>query len=902
MDSPGEELNHRQDSSGSANHRPQAPGSGSVRDRLEQGLWRSARLLGEALLGPVDRLGQLARPAGGLIQRDRALGLLYLRNAMAMQDTLGTGLARDYGRLLDRSAALDVLLARELAELLPMQLARVEESHRRRLLDILEWTIQRRPRLVLPVAQQLPVLLSEMNDRSLRRFLEQGMKLHLEDQRKLASFLRVESDAALTALKKLRRGLALKDVLGVLSLYARAHCGEDVRILSAGSLQQSLDPVQGGRSARAFTDGHDIYLPDVVDMFGDERDFQVYRVGTAHAAGYLEFGTFDLYLDDLPGEWPNRRPGESELERLFRSMPRSRLARNLFQVIEDTRVLAALDSFYPGVARARARLTAPLAGLRPDPASLGAVERVLELLARRAWAPDSQDLAGLGPVGRPDHLSPMVQDLVDRAWERIEPVKARGKDVAASAQLLVELYPMLLGLEQRASNLGPPPRDIRTARAGRFRRRRASPPHHGKRPVSPAGFPSKSSPEAAESAPPGATLAPQRRSRASRSLDERIYSVLDKFKQRGEAASYSQVRRVLRSSRVPVDYREMEAWLASREGPSGGLVEDREPPAPSMGQLARPLKEGVMEPSRPGRAERLASYHEWDAGIGDYKPDWVRVMELPLAEGSEGFVQQVMSANRSMILTLRRQFEALRPRDMALERALSDGDSLDLDRVVSAVIARRTGDVPSDRLYQRKRRDRRDVAVAFLLDMSSSTNEVVGRDGKRVIQVEKEALVLMAEALEAIGDSFAIFGFSGYGRDQVAFYVAKDFHQPHGAAIRRRIGRMGWRMENRDGAAIRHATARLDGFPAQVKLLMILSDGKPLDCGCHDYHDRYAQEDTRMALREARKMGVHPFCITVDPQGREYLRRMYGETGYTIIDRIEALPARLPRIYRRLST
>jgi len=183
--------------------------------------------------------------------------------------------------------------------------------------------------------------------------------------------------------------------------------------------------------------------------------------------------------------------------------------------------------------------------------------------------------------------------------------------------------------------------------------------------------------------------------------------------------------------------------------------------------------------------------------------------------------------------------------------------------------------------------------------MSSSTNEVVSAGKKRIIEVEKEALVLIAEAVDAIGDAFAIWGWSGYGRHQVAFYVAKDFADPYDDAVRERIGRISWKMENRDGAAIRHATRRLAEWPARVRLLILLSDGKPLDCGCDQYFDHYAQEDTRTALREARKAGVHPFCVTVDPLGREYLGRMYGDAAYTIIDKVESLPQRIPRLYRR---
>ncbi|HND34907.1 MAG TPA: VWA domain-containing protein, partial [Myxococcota bacterium] len=187
------------------------------------------------------------------------------------------------------------------------------------------------------------------------------------------------------------------------------------------------------------------------------------------------------------------------------------------------------------------------------------------------------------------------------------------------------------------------------------------------------------------------------------------------------------------------------------------------------------------------------------------------------------------------------------------------------------------------------------------LDMSSSTNESADGSSRRIIDVEKEALILAAEALHSLGDSFAVFGFSGYGRGQVVFYVAKDFHEPWNDKTRSRVGNLNFKMENRDGAAIRHATARLLARPARARLLMLLSDGKPLDCGCDHYYDRYAQDDTRAALREARKGGVHPFCITVDPAARAYLPRMYGDVAYTVIDRVEQLPAQLLRVYRRMA-
>ena len=325
---------------------------------------------------------------------------------------------------------------------------------------------------------------------------------------------------------------------------------------------------------------------------------------------------------------------------------------------------------------------------------------------------------------------------------------------------------------------------------------------------------------------------------------------------------------------------------------------------------------GVSEPERPSAVDQTVGaslekdasptgeqylYPEWDAVIADHKPAWVKLTEYRLEPGSGEFVRRVQDEHGALIGRIRRAFEALRPDATRRVRGLPDGDEIDLDRAIQARIQRRAGGTGSDRIYSRRQRQDRDVAVAFLVDMSSSTNEVVNADNKRIIEVEKEALVLICEAVDAIGDRCAIWGFSGYGRDQVAFYIAKELDEPFTETVRERIGRISWKMENRDGAAIRHATRRLASDPAKVKLLLLLSDGKPLDCGCDHYADRYAQEDTRAALAEARLAGVHPFCITIDPSGPAYLGDMYGETGFTVIDRVERLPERLPLIYRRLT-
>ncbi|HEV2763563.1 MAG TPA: VWA domain-containing protein, partial [Pyrinomonadaceae bacterium] len=265
-------------------------------------------------------------------------------------------------------------------------------------------------------------------------------------------------------------------------------------------------------------------------------------------------------------------------------------------------------------------------------------------------------------------------------------------------------------------------------------------------------------------------------------------------------------------------------------------------------------------------------YDEWDRELGDTRVGWCRVVEKPVraderhAREARRFVEQTRERYRGVISSIRRQFQLMRPESLKRIKNELDGEEYDLDAVINYVADRRADGQQSERLYTKRLRRERDVAVAFLLDQSSSTARTIGRNplqpytypGRRIIEVEKEGLVLMSEALEAVGDAYAIYGFTSEGRRNVKFYLIKDFSEHHSDEIERRIGQINYQNNTRLGAAVRHAAARLRRQEARTRLLIVLSDGRPYD---HDYGDaRYAREDTREALRQARADGVTPFC------------------------------------------
>lgn len=312
----------------------------------------------------------------------------------------------------------------------------------------------------------------------------------------------------------------------------------------------------------------------------------------------------------------------------------------------------------------------------------------------------------------------------------------------------------------------------------------------------------------------------------------------------------------------------------------------------------------ALEDDQRGRHETERSrghaflYDEWDGVIQDYRSGWCRVVEWVAPEGSSEFVKTTLTEHGPAVRLLRRYFESLRPLGLRRVHGWTDGEELDLNALVRRAADLAAGVEPSDRVFIRREKRERDVAVAFLVDMSGSTSRQIESDGRRVIDVEKEGLALLCEALEAVGDQYAVYGYSGQGRRQVDFIIVKDFDELASGRAAQRIGAVAPLRQNRDGAAIRHAARKLLARNARTRLLVLISDGKPLDDG---YTDEYSLEDTKMALREARTRGIHPFCITVDRDADDYLRRMYGEVRYLVIDNASALPERLPRMYQQLT-
>ena len=266
--------------------------------------------------------------------------------------------------------------------------------------------------------------------------------------------------------------------------------------------------------------------------------------------------------------------------------------------------------------------------------------------------------------------------------------------------------------------------------------------------------------------------------------------------------------------------------------------------------------------------------------------------ELDVHPGDEDFVPRTLARYAGLVGQLRKVFEALRGDHRRLKRQM-DGDDVDLDALVEALVDHRGGAELSERLFTRHVKSERDIAVMFMVDMSGSTKGWIN-------DAERESLVLLCEALEVLGDRYGIYGFSGMTRKRCEVYRVKRFDEPYSAAVRRRISGIRPQDYTRMGVAIRHLTGRLREVEARTKLLITLSDGKPDDYD--GYRGEYGIEDTRQALVEAKRDGIHAFCITIDAHARDYLPHMYGAVNYTLVDDVRRLPIKVSDIYRRLTT
>jgi len=807
-----------------------------------------------------------------------------------------------------------------------------------------------------------PFVRSRLTAEQMGRWAETGIEILKQGNAEGAeAYFRLESTRAEEMLRALSARVELPAVSSMLRLYAKALSGEQVAVLSSEEL---VDRNIGWMSESApTTEGTTIYLPPFVSSFPEQAsNFQVYKVYTTHQTGRLEFGSFGYRWGEQgpltpstvvdreqrraaalaergidateaaaateateAGEVaPVERLASTAMQRYFNMFSDRLLISGLFTIAEDTRVDAFVSREYGGIRAWLARLQSIESERRPEVRAMGLRQAFVENLLRAS-------------LGRPDTVRwPLtMQDTLAQALAALKIAEQPGATVQDTAEVAAALYDIAMRIPNlpqdaiEADWLAPDEDMISIA------------------PDMPGGGEGGDAPM-----PSGEEMAfqnpeqPEFRGDFKPELVQLMMKLKDQQggQQDGTASPLTkeQLMELLQNS-VEITISEWaEGDLASSLGMFlDNLEKDSATPA------SEKKGEDGESGDEPGGGEGADDeelkvevewhyYDEWDFRASDYRPRWCRVGERLGDEGDTEYYEEILRKHHGLVMETRRQFELMRPESFRKMRRLEDGHEIDLDEAISFHIDKKAGVGPLARVYSRRNKIERDVAVAFLLDMSASTDEEIEKQRqkyeeeeedfqgdpskyfqwlaqrrakqaieppKRIIDLEKESTVLVVEALEAIGDAYGIYGFSGYGRDNVEFHVIKDLDEEFSDRVRKRIDKIDPVRSTRMGPAIRHATHKLDQYDAKVKILIMVSDGRPQD---HGYgRDRtekeYAVHDTKQALNEAKRIGVTPFLITVDKEGHDYLKQMCDDIGYEVVDNIESLPRRLPTLYRHLA-
>ncbi|GBD10950.1 hypothetical protein HRbin23_00600 [bacterium HR23] len=812
-------------------------------------------------------------------------------------------------------------------------LAQVDTSAHATLLSMAEALLAVSPEALPDFLKSAPAVLERITLAQMEMWFAEGVRLLRSHREAGLGYFRRETSRSAQVLEALSSAVELARVKDLMRLYCRALAGSQVEIASSQELvQKGIGWVD---KEKPTTEGSTVYLPPVVNRYpSKEQNFAWYKVVATHQVAHLEFGSFAfsyqrpsaLFKDLRPRLAPAQPPGEgawlTDMHRFFALFPEKRLALDIFTVLEDGRLDARVQREYAGIRSAYQRVQQDSLAERPALEDLPAREALVELLVRLTLQ-----------RYRLPTPTPYLKEA--RALARLARLLARPEaTVEDTAEATLRAYAII----SRIPNQQLPQEQWQEQDLSQDQEEQEQQGDDLLQQVLQSVSPQQRREQQAQEQP----------YQSPKDVDYRgefkpeLVQLLAKLKQTGE-------QRQGQTSPAPITRELLEQLLresADLEAEQGDISQAvgmfannimreagiaQPPPVPAFGQ--GPLvhiddEGGPLEATEPN----TYLYDEWDFRAGDYKPRWCLVREKPMAEGDTAFWEQTLQTYASLVHQVRKQFELAVPEAFRKIKRLKDGEEFDLDAVLEAMVDKRAGLTPSEKIYWRRNKVERDVAVAFVLDMSASTAEAIEegkqdawdapddpveymlwlrsrrgepsrRTYKRIIDLEKESLVILIQALQTLGDQYGIYGFSGYGRENVEFYAIKDITEPFSDALKRRIDKISPLHATRMGPAIRHATAKLEAVQAKTKVLFLLSDGRPQDRGYsrEGVEKEYAVHDTHKALLEAKQKSIVPFCLTVDKNGHDYLKTMCADIGYEVLADIYSLPQRLPLLYRRLT-
>ena len=710
-----------------------------------------------------------------------------------------------------------------------------------------------------------------LSKEALNRFVSVGLEKLKRNPKLTKKFLSLESKLGIDTFTDMQVTIHISRVRQQLNRYLMARTGLAVSVRPLSLLPDSLltDP---HKIIFVCSDGKFIYLPDEISHFPQKAEnIALYKCLARLEAGHYEFGTFDFDLEkamekcrDIPElkdydlKFDVIQNGEdlSDLERFFSYFPVTALAADLFTIFEHGRIRLMLHRQYPGLVRQ----------------TLPVLQREAERMIKNHKPVDMVFLLylwiALG-ISEKEHsdLDAKIYNYTKQLKGSFETGINENSTVESCAELVVRIYPEMERLLNQTS--------------------------YDKKELKGFYKPMQT--------PFGRTLRPDLFFRANRKY-ERLARILKvQLVEKGFEVYTSDIKKRLMENNGRVSHQDLkEIILCFRKNHGPHMLSQQKVSIDlSWMDLSELLGTDDTIVLQKEDFSGIVTWHkEWDCNLQDYLHSHVRVLDKSITEKESDFYKLTLKHYRGLVKRIRYAFELLKPEGLIRLRQWTEGDEFDYRALLDFAIDKKAGKIPSDRLYIKHIKQTRDVAVLLLVDLSRSTANAVLGSNATVLDVEKEAIVLFCEALEVVGDAFAIAGFSGTGRLGVDYFRIKNLDENMDDTVKRRINAMTPQRSTRMGAAIRHATRELKEISSKVRLLIILGDGFPNDV---DYKQNYAIEDTRKAIFEARSKNIYTHAITVNFAGDPKLDDLYGNVHHNVISDVRELPDKLLRIYGSLT-
>ncbi len=802
-----------------------------------------------------------------LIDRD-------LESASAYLDLLGNTFSQD----------LSYSQSQHFAYILPRSVSSFSVSKRTWQIEQLIRVIQADFHLADPFIEGLEKGLYLLSKEALNRFVSLGLEKFRRSRKLGIKFLSLRSKLGVDTYTEMQVTVPLSQVQPQLNRYLRARTGLEISIRPLSSLPKSF--VKGQKKTSfVCSDGKFIYLPDEIGIFIDKAEnTKLYKCLTRLEAGHYEFGTFDFDLekvlegcqlssnlefrhtvlkghvfesDSIRDPMPEiqNQKNLSDLERFFLSFPITALASDLFTIFEHGRIRLLLARSYPGLIRQ----TLPM--MQREAVRIQQedkkVDVVFILYLWIALGISVKENFGIGTKIQ-KHMR-KIADLFQKKIKTDHRVEACGELVARTYPVVKELLEQTEEFEMSEECYRP------------------------------------------METPFGRRLRPDLFFSTHNDLERIAETLKVKLGDKGFRVYKSDIKKSLMINNGSISHQEIQEII---------LFPKKSFESSTLQQQTAAIDLSWLDLSEFFGTESVGNfqgedfsgpvfwYKEWDHNIQDYLHDHVRVLERSIPASEDSFYYLALQRHSGLVKRIRYAFELLKPEGLMRLRQWIEGDEFDYRALLDFAMDKKAGRIPSDRLYIKRIKQMRDVAVLLLVDLSRSTSNTVFNSHSTILDVEKDAIVLFCEALNVVGDSFAIAGFSGTGRLGVDYFHIKGFDENLDDIIRRRITAMAPQRSTRMGAAIRHATKQLEKFPSKVRLLIILGDGFPNDTG---YKQAYAIEDTCKAIFEARSKNIYTHAITVNFAGDSKLDDLYGKVHHNVISDVHELPDKLLRIYSGLT-